>query len=268
MSAAHRGWQVRRSTERGHLVLDWLDARFSFSFGDWQDAEWPRFGPLIALNEDRVQPRTGFAMHPHRDLEILMLPLAGAVEHRDDRGGHAIVTPGELQFMRAGRGIRHSQHNPLHDEVDRHLQVWIAPRTRGLPPQVAQVRLASQAPGWMVLAAAAEAPVIVEADVEVTLGDAAPGQGLRRAAKPGRAHYLQVIDGTWRAEVGPHGEAASLSAGDALVLLDDALDAWLLAEGDAPGRLLAFEVALADVLATRPARAAESGPQEGRNGST
>ncbi|MBL0729417.1 pirin family protein [Piscinibacter sp. HJYY11] len=263
MSAARRSWQVRRAAERGHLALHWLDARFSFSFGEWRDADWPRFGPLIALNEDQVQPRTGFNMHPHRDLEILMLPLEGAVEHRDDRGGRAIVRPGELQFMHAGRGIRHSQHNPLHDTVDRHLQVWIAPRESGLAPEVAHVRLPARSRGWTRLAAVSAAPVIVAADVEVALGDADIGDELLRSASPGRAHYLHVIDGTWRAELGPASETISLLPGDALVLLDDALDARLLVEGNAPGRLIAFDAALADVLATRPASAAKSGQQGG-----
>lgn len=254
MSAGSRGWQVRRAGERGHLMLDWLDARFSFSFGDWHDAAWPRFGPLLALNEDRVQPHTGFAMHPHRDLDILMLPLAGAIEHRDDRGGHALVVPGELQFMRAGRGIRHSQHNPRPDTVDHHLQIWLAPRTRGLPPQVLHLRLPAPANGWTLLAAASGAPVQVDADVEVALGEAAPGQTLRRPAKPGRGHYLHVIDGAWRATLGPGGDTVALVAGDALVLLDDALDAWLQTDdGDPPGRVLAFDVALAEALAGRQA---------------
>jgi redox-sensitive bicupin YhaK (pirin superfamily) len=123
-------WVIRRSAERGCLSNDWLDARFSFSFGPWRDARWDRFGPLLALNEDVVQPGTGFAMHPHADLEILIVPHTGLVEHRDSEGGHGIVHPGEVQMMRAGRGIRHSQMNPSPDTPDHHFQVWIEPRRR------------------------------------------------------------------------------------------------------------------------------------------
>jgi redox-sensitive bicupin YhaK (pirin superfamily) len=65
------GWEVRRSATRGAFANEWLDARFSFSFGDYDDPFRRRFWPLIALNEDRVRPGTGFPMHPHRGLEIV-----------------------------------------------------------------------------------------------------------------------------------------------------------------------------------------------------
>ena len=104
-------FEIRRSAERGTMRTDWLDARFSFSFDNYVDPHRMRFGPLLALNDDRVQPGTGFPMHPHHDLEIVMLPRSGAVEHRDNQGREMLVHPGELQWMRAGSGIRHRQWN-------------------------------------------------------------------------------------------------------------------------------------------------------------
>jgi redox-sensitive bicupin YhaK (pirin superfamily) len=139
-------FQIRRATDRGHFANDWLEARFSFSFGSWHDPRWPRFGPLLAINEDRVQPERGFAMHPHDNLEILMLPRRGRIEHRDNFGGHAVIAPGELLFMRAGTGIRHSQMNPSVDEIDHHFQIWLAPRTAGL--RRCSSRHRARAGGW------------------------------------------------------------------------------------------------------------------------
>ncbi len=123
--------ELRPGRQRGAFVNSWLDARFSFSFGSYQQAGRDGFGLLRALNEDRVQPGTGFAMHPHRDLDIFILPLVGVVEHRDSLGHHAFVRPGQVQRMQAGRGIRHSQMNASASEPDHHLQIWLKPAQMG-----------------------------------------------------------------------------------------------------------------------------------------
>lgn len=209
-------FRIRRAAERGHYANDWLDAHFSFSFGGWHDPAWPRFGPLLAINEDRVQPGRGFAMHPHADLEILMLPRRGRIEHRDDFGGHTVVGPGELLFMRAGTGIRHSQTNPLSDEIDHHFQIWLAPRTAGLEPHVQTLPLTPpHAGGWVVLASGTGAGGLpIDADATVSWGRAAPGAPLVLPARPGVGRYLHVMSGV----LSVNGQR--LHAGDALVMAD------------------------------------------------
>ena len=128
-------FEVGPGYHRGTFSNDGLHARFSFAFGEWQDPARQGFGPLRALNEDIVQPGTGFDMHGHRDLDIFMLPLAGAVEHRDSLGHLARVGPGQVQRMFAGSGIRHSQMNASTTEIDHHLQIWLKPpRAGGRPP--------------------------------------------------------------------------------------------------------------------------------------
>lgn len=208
--------EIRRDADRGRFANEWLDARFSFSFGDWHDAEWPRFGPLLAINEDRVQPGRGFPMHPHADLEILMLPRSGRVEHRDHLGGHAVVAPGEVHFMRAGRGIRHSQMNPSRDEIDHHFQIWLAPRTRGLPPQVQTLRLAPPGPGRWVVVASGQGGGGAAIDVDATLrwGHAQADAPLALPALAGGSRYLHVMSGA--VVVRGH----TLAAGDAAAMRD------------------------------------------------
>ncbi len=227
---------IRRDAQRGHFANDWLDARFSFSFGDWHDPEWPRFGPLLAINEDRVQPGTGFAMHPHRNLEILMLPRAGRIEHRDHLGGHAVVAPGELHHMRAGRGIRHSQTNPSPDEVDHHFQIWLAPRVPDLPPRAHTLRLQPPTGGtWTVVASGHGAGgAAIEADATVLWGRAEPGAPLVLPARAGASRYLHLMSGALA--VAGH----ALAAGDALVLRDANLPLELHATG--PAEALCFEL--------------------------
>lgn len=211
-------FEIRRDADRGRFTNEWLDARFSFSFGDWHDPAWKRFGPLLAINEDRVQPDSGFPMHPHTDLEILMLPRSGRIEHRDDFGGHAIVAPGELHVMRAGWGIRHSQMNPSADEVDHHLQIWLAPRTRQLTPKVQTLRVTPPSAGtWVVLASGlGEGGAAIDVDATVAWGHAGTHAGLRLPATAGVSRYLHLMSGSLSVQ------GHRLHAGDALVQRDAA----------------------------------------------
>lgn len=231
-----RALEIRRDEDRGRFTNEWLDARFSFSFGGWHDTAWPRFGPLLAINEDRVQPGQGFAMHPHADLEILMLPRSGRIEHRDHLGGHAIVAPGELHVMRAGWGIRHSQMNPSAHEIDHHFQIWLAPRTGGLAPRVQTSRLTPPQPGdWLVLASGLGAGgVSIDADATVGWGRVDAGASLVTAALRAARRYVHVMSGS----ITVAGQA--LGPGDALVQRD-ASESLHLSANDA-AEVLSFEL--------------------------
>lgn len=237
--------EIRRAHTRGAMRTGWLDARFSFSFADYHDAARPRFGPLLALNEDRVQPDTGFPMHPHRDIEIVMLPLAGAVEHHDDLGGHAIVRPGQWQWMRAGTGIRHRQWNPSPEVPDHHLQIWLEPRQRGLQPLAQTFSLQRPASGvWQTLVSpqASGGARDIGVDATVSLGMAAAAPTLACAPHAG-GRYLHVVDGRVEAMLEGHAVTA-LDAGDAMVFFDHAPHLQLRSAAGA--RLLRFDTGPVD----------------------
>jgi quercetin 2,3-dioxygenase len=210
-------FEIRRAADRGGFTNEWLDARFSFSFGAWHDPSWQRFGPVLAINEDKIQPGKGFAMHPHADLEILMLPRSGRIEHHDDLGGHAIVAPGELHVMRAGWGIRHSQMNPSAHEVDHHYQIWLAPRTGKLTPRVRTLRLPPPISGeWIVLASGLGAGgADIDVDATVSWGSADAAKSLSLSAMADASRYLHVMSGSLTVE------GIGLQAGDALVQRDE-----------------------------------------------
>jgi redox-sensitive bicupin YhaK (pirin superfamily) len=216
-------FEIRRGATRGRMQTDWLDARFSFSFADHVDPQRRRFGPLLALNEDRVQPGTGFEMHPHRDLEIVMLPRSGAVEHRDSEGGHMVVRPGELQWMRAGRGIRHRQWNASMTEIDHHFQLWFEPGARGLDPAVLRLPYAAPEPGhWRALVSRPGGAEALDIGVDVTLrlGLSVAAHPLRLPARQAAGLYLHLMAG--RADVHADGRTlAALEGGDAIAFFED-----------------------------------------------
>ncbi|MEB3101106.1 pirin family protein [Ferviditalea candida] len=118
----------------------WLNSRFSFSFAEYYDPHNLRFGPLRVLNDDIVQPGTGFGTHPHREMEIVTVVLDGELQHEDSTGNKEIIRYGEIQRMTAGTGILHSEVNPSSDTPVNFLQLWIEPAERGLTPSYEQIR--------------------------------------------------------------------------------------------------------------------------------
>lgn len=64
--------------------------------------------------------------HPHTGLQTVSWLFTGEVEHRDSAGHHAMVRPGELNLMTAGRGISHSEVSTAGTDVLHGAQLWVA----------------------------------------------------------------------------------------------------------------------------------------------
>jgi len=206
--------EIRRAGDRGHAQHGWLDSWHSFSFADYHDPAHMGFGPLRVINEDRIQPGTGFGTHGHRDMEIISYVLAGALGHRDSMGTGSTIVPGDVQRMSAGRGVQHSEQN--HNKAgDTHfLQIWIEPNVRGIAPGYEQKHFdAASKRGRLCLVASpdgAEGSVTIHQDARIYAGLFDGAERASLALAPGRRAYLHLVRGKLAVNGTP------LDAGDAL----------------------------------------------------
>jgi len=123
------------AASRGGADHGWLQAKHTFSFGQYQDPERMHFGVLRVLNDDIVAPGSGFAKHPHDNMEIITIPLRGSLAHKDSMGNEEVIKAGEIQVMSAGSGIKHSEFNPSKTEAVNLLQIWLFPNRREVTPR-------------------------------------------------------------------------------------------------------------------------------------
>ena len=131
---------IHAAGSRGFADHGWLKSFHTFSFADYYNPERMSFGALRVINDDSVAPAMGFGRHPHRDMEIISIPLEGEVEHKDSEGNHSVIQKGEVQVMSAGTGILHSEFNPSKTQTAKFLQIWVLPKNLGIKPRYEQKR--------------------------------------------------------------------------------------------------------------------------------
>jgi quercetin 2,3-dioxygenase len=125
--------ELRPFSTLGAANHGWLDAHHHFSFADYHDPARVNWGQLRVWNDDRIAPKSGFPLHPHRDMEIITYVRQGAISHEDSLGNAGRTEAGDVQVMSAGDGIRHSEFN-MEDEETQIFQIWIIPDHRGGTP--------------------------------------------------------------------------------------------------------------------------------------
>ena len=220
--------KVHKNSSRGAADHGWLQSNHSFSFGQFYNPEEVGFGPLLVINEDRVQPAKGFGTHGHQDMEIISYVLSGALEHKDSIGTGSVIRYGDVQRMSAGTGVRHSEFNHSSTERVHFLQIWIEPNVKGIPASYEEKHFdtASKTGNLRLIASpdGKDGSVLIHQDARIyaaILGE--PGQEsnddgqnkkLQHTLATGRTGYVHVI----RGQVDVNGIA--LKTGDALKITE------------------------------------------------
>lgn len=134
-----------KSNSRGHANHGWLESYHTFSFANYHNPERMNFGVLRVINDDTVTGGEGFGRHPHKDMEIISVPLSGDLRHGDSMGNEGVIRRGEVQVMSAGTGIMHSEMNANADKPVKFLQIWVIPNKAGVQPRYDQISIAESA---------------------------------------------------------------------------------------------------------------------------
>jgi redox-sensitive bicupin YhaK (pirin superfamily) len=129
---------IHKASTRGYANHGWLKSYHSFSFASYQNQERMNFGMLRVLNDDIVQPKMGFGTHAHQNMEIISIPLKGALSHKDNMGNKRAIEVGEVQVMSAGTGLTHSEFNDSKTDEVNFLQLWIIPEEMSVKPNYEQ----------------------------------------------------------------------------------------------------------------------------------
>lgn len=133
---------IHKANKRGVSNFEWLNSYHTFSFGNYFNPLQTHFGVLRVINDDTVSPGAGFGTHPHKDMEIISIPLSGALAHKDSMRNSGTISTGEVQVMSAGTGIRHSEMNASNESYVKFLQIWIFPNKNGVEPRYGQTKTA------------------------------------------------------------------------------------------------------------------------------
>lgn len=137
--------KIHKANTREYADHGWLKSHHTFSFASYQDPKRMNFGMLRVLNDDVVQPKMGFGTHPHQNMEIISIPLKGALSHKDSMGNKRAIEVGEVQVMSAGAGLTHSEFNDSKTDEVNFLQLWIIPEEMNVKPKYEQRKFSEEA---------------------------------------------------------------------------------------------------------------------------
>ena len=211
--------EIRKSADRGHADHGWLESWHSFSFAKYYDANHMGFGPLLVINEDRVNGGKGFGTHGHQNMEIITYVLDGALEHKDSMGNTSVLRSGDVQRMSAGTGVQHSEFNYSRTEPVHLLQIWIQPNLQQLTPSYEEKHFnrASKTNQFRLIASpdARHDSLKIHQDALLFAVILDKVQTISYSIEQGRVVYLHVVNGALSVN-GVH-----LSTGDALKVIDD-----------------------------------------------
>jgi redox-sensitive bicupin YhaK (pirin superfamily) len=192
---------IHRAADRGSADYGWLKPNYYFSFAHYYDPSKIHFGLLRVLNDDFVAGGGGFPTHPHDNMEIVTIPLEGALQHKDSTGGQGVISTGDVQIMSAGSGVTHSEFNASAEEHVKLFQIWVFPKLKNITPRYDQRNFnpAERRNRWQIVVSPREEDqaLWINQDARFSLGELTAGQSLRyENAFQGNGVYLVVINGS------------------------------------------------------------------------
>jgi len=190
--------QVPLGGVRGMTVRRTLPQRPRSLVGAWCFLD--HYGPddVTDTGGMRVPP------HPHTGLQTVSWLFSGEIEHRDSAGNHALVRPGELNLMTAGRGISHSEYSTARTTRLQGAQLWVAlpEASRFVDPGFEHYRPESiEVPGGAIrvflgLLAGSTSPVRTHSPLLGAELNLAAGSELALDVDPGYEHAVLVDTGS------------------------------------------------------------------------
>ena len=237
---------VRKSEDRGHANMGWLNTHHTFSFASYYDPKFEGFGPLRVINEDRVRGGRGFGRHGHSNYEIYSYVVSGALEHQDSMGNREVLRRGDVQFTSAGTGIRHSEMNGDKKKPVHFLQIWVRPDRRGYSPSYATKKFSDEDKHnklcLMVSPGGKDGSIAIHQDVSTYSSLLDNDAEVEHKFDEGRSGYLHVVDVSGSKGVTING-STKLAPGDGAFITDtSSLTIKGHADGKAKAEFLLFDL--------------------------
>jgi hypothetical protein len=221
---------IKRTKESLYLAEHgWLSSRFHFSFAEYYNPNNMHFGALRVLNDDTILPKTGFDTHGHKDMEIVSYIVSGEITHKDSMGNAKVLKRGEVQYMSAGTGVHHSEHNRHESETLRLIQMWFMPSSLHLTPVYGEEHFTQEERKNRLLPIVSSyeglAPIKISQDVNLYVTQLDKGLHVNFSIAPNRQVYCVQLEGMGRFN------GVELNQGDALELVQErALDIEALSD--------------------------------------
>lgn len=161
------------------------------------------YNNLRVINEDIISPKSGFSTHNHANMEIITYVLEGSLTHEDTLGHKKTIQKGDVQYMRAGYGISHSEYNDSIKEKTHFLQIWLLPRKRDVSPTYSQINLQNEAVNNQLRLIAtgsydgsnANNIIQLNSDAKIYASILQPNHELIHTPVPHQSIWIQVITG-------------------------------------------------------------------------
>jgi redox-sensitive bicupin YhaK (pirin superfamily) len=200
----------------GNANYGWLDTKYHFSFANYFDPKRMSFGSLRVINDDIINPKTGFDTHPHQNMEILTYVIDGHLTHGDSMKNKEVISRGHFQYMSAGTGVYHSEHN-RHDDPLRLMQIWILPDQDGYKPDYGDFRpnWNERVNKWLHVASSKDGEGTIKVHQDINMYVTETNIETRFEINQGRQAYLVNLEGD--SIINGH----RLNHGDALEIIEE-----------------------------------------------